>query len=81
MVGHCAIKRKGMVFLKKKKFAVMDWPGKSPDLNQIKNLRLFVKGKLMNDNIFSLSLLIRAIRELFDPPVQAPEDQAGPLSF
>jgi transposase len=62
----CHKSKKVMAFLEQQKSAVMDWPGNSLDLNPIENLWLILKGKLKKkDNISSLSLLIRAIKELW----------------
>jgi transposase len=68
----CHKSKKVMAFLKQQKFALMDWPGNSPDLNPIENLWSILKGKLKKkDNISSLPLLIRAIKELW---VKLPKD-------
>ncbi len=52
--------------MKGQKFALMDWLGNSPDLNPIENLWAIIKGKIKKkENITSLPLLIRAIKEIW----------------
>ncbi len=59
----CHKSKKVMALLKEQKFAVMDWPGNSPDLSPIENLWSILEGKLKKkDNISSLPLLIRPLR-------------------
>ena len=62
----CHKSKKVMEFLKGQKFALMDWPGNSPDLNPIENLWAIIKGKIKKkENITSLPLLIKAIKEIW----------------
>jgi transposase len=61
----CHKSKRVMAFLQDQKFAEMVWPGNSPDLNPIEKLWSIMKGKLKKkDNIVSLPLLIRAMKEL-----------------
>ena len=46
--------------------AVMDWPGNSPDLNPIENLRLWMKKQLANrPTLSSLAILKQEISKLW----------------
>jgi transposase len=42
----CHTSKKVMAYIKQQSFAVMDWPGNSPDLNLIENLWGIMKSKL-----------------------------------
>jgi hypothetical protein len=72
--------QKSDAFLHQQNFSVIDWPRNSLDLNPIKNLWSIIKGQLKKrENITSLPLLIKAMKEIWGHPAQAPDGQAGPL--
>ena len=48
-------------FFKKSKLHVLDWPGKSPDLNPIENLWAIVKKRLEKCDCSTITKLIEAI--------------------
>ena len=52
-------------FLKKKEVKVLDWPGNSPDHNQIENLWRVMKDKVVEKQPLSLPDLCRAIKEVW----------------
>ncbi len=44
---------------------VFDWPGNSPDLNPIENLRCIVKNKVAKKQISSTKVLLEAIKDVW----------------
>jgi hypothetical protein len=55
-----------MVLLRQQSFSMMDWPGNSPDLNPIENIRSIMKGKpKRNHAITSLPKLERAMKMMW----------------
>jgi hypothetical protein len=78
--ASCHTNEKVMAFLRQQSFAVMDWPGTSPDLNLIENLWGIVKSELKKKgNISSLPPPHQGNQRAGGDPAQAPHAEAGPL--
>ena len=61
----CHRSKKVKDFLSDSNIPVLDWPGKSPDLNPIENTRAIVKDKVAMKNSGSLEELKRAIKTVW----------------
>ena len=48
-------------YIKKMKNTVLDWPGNSPDLNPIENLRSIIKLRLCSEECTTKTKLVEAI--------------------
>jgi hypothetical protein len=61
----CHPSKVSMALLREQPFTVMDWPGNSPDLNPIENVRSIMKARLKsNHTITSLPKLERGIKTM-----------------
>ena len=64
MVLH-VIEARGEEFCGAKSIQMLDWPGSSPDLNPIENLRSLMKNKVSEKHPTSLDGLRSAIKEVW----------------
>ena len=52
-------------FLDSNNIDLLEWPGNSPDLNPIKNLRTNIKNKVSEKQTLSGAELVKAIKEVW----------------
>ena len=60
---HCSKVAKN--FLDSNNIDLLEWPGNSPDLNPIKNLRTNMKNKVSEKQTLSGAELVKAIKEVW----------------
>ena len=53
--------QKMRTFFEEKDITILDWPGNSPDLNPIKNLRAIIKRRIEKTECSTVQKLISAI--------------------
>ena len=61
----CHTSKKTLAHLKDQPFAIVDWPGNSPDLNPIENLWNWMKDQLQSINITSVPMLQVELKRLW----------------